>query len=137
MHNAWFTTGAPVPTGTVQCILVVPPNTDVDPNGDSYVINPAGTIFTAQDIYQRPIPATTTLRIQIFQDDPAQLDNPITNTDNYYTYTGPFLLAQAFPGATVGPTYYTASRAFDTVTGAGIQTPEPQAWPTRPNNPDA
>jgi hypothetical protein len=29
-----------------------------------------------------------------------------------------------------------ASRAFDTVTGDGIQTPEPQQFNTVPNNPD-
>jgi hypothetical protein len=137
MHDAWFSTGAPVPTGTVQCIFVVPPNTQTDPNADgAYIINPSTTVFTAQDIYQRTIPATTTLKIQVVQNG-GVIDNPITNTSQYYTYTGPFTLIQALPSATVGPSYMMASRAFDTVTGPGIQTAEPQQWSTVPNNPDA
>jgi hypothetical protein len=139
MHDAWFSTGAPVPTGTVQCIFVVPPNTQTDPNADGgYVINPSGTVFTAQDIYQRPIPATTTLKIQVVENNQGStITNPITNTAAFYTYTGPFTLIQALPSATVGPSYYMASRAFDTVTGDGIQTPQPDLWNTVPNNPDA
>jgi hypothetical protein len=137
MHDAWFSTGAPVPTGTVQCIFVVPPNTQTDPNADGdYIINPSTTLFTAQDIYQRTIPATTTLKIQVVQSS-GVINNPITNTPQYYTYTGPFTLTQALPSATVGPSYMMASRAFDTVTGPGIQTAEPQQWSTVPNNPDA
>ena len=138
MHDAWFSTGAPVPTGTVQCIFVVPPNTQIDPNaGGDYVINPSGTVFTAQDIYQRPIPATTTLKIQVVQNQTgATIANPITNTAAFYTYTGPFTLVQALPSATVGPSYLMASRAFDTVTGDGIQTPKPDLWNTVPNNPE-
>ena len=126
MHAAWFTTGATVPTsGTVH------PNAD-----DAYIINPSGTLFTAQDIYQRPIPITTTLKVQVVQNGAGTISNPITNTAAYYTYTGPFTLIQALPGATVGPSYLMASRAFDTVTGDGIQTAEPQQWNTVPNNPE-
>lgn len=138
MHAAWFTTGATVPTsGTVQCIFTVPANTQIDPNaGDAYIINPSTTLFTAQDIYQRPIPITTTLKVQVVQNGPDTIDNPITNIAKYYTYTGPFVLTQALPGATVGPSYQMASRAFDTVTGDGIQTPELQQWNTVPNNPE-
>lgn len=138
MHAAWFNTGAPVPTGTVQCIFVVPPNTQIDPNaGDTYVINPYATVFTAEDIYQRPIPATTTLKIQVVENKQGStIANPITNSPQYYTYTGPFTLVQALPSATVGPSYLMASRAFDTVTGDGIQTPKPDLWNTVPNNPE-
>jgi len=138
MHAAWFNTGAPVPTsGTVQCIFVVPPNTQTDPNaGDAYIINPATTVFTAEDIYQRPIPGTTTLKIQVIENGSGTIANPITNSPQYYTYTGPFTLNQALPSATVGPSYIMASRAFDTVTGDGIQTAEPQQWNTVPNNPE-
>lgn len=140
MHDAWFSTGAPVPTGTVQCIFVVPPNTQTDPNADgAYVINPSGTVFTAKDIFQpdRPIPATTTLKIQVVENKEGSIiANPITNTAAFYTYTGPFTLVQALPSATVGPSYRMASRAFDTVTGDGIQTPEPQQFNTVPNNPE-
>jgi hypothetical protein len=127
-----------VPTsGTVQCIFTVPANTQTDPNAnDEYVINPSTTLFTAQDIYQRPIPITTTLKVQVVQNGAGTINNPITNTAVYYTYTGPFVLTQALPGATVGPSYLMASRAFDTVTGDGIQTPEPQQWNTVPNNPE-
>ena len=138
MHAAWFTTGATVPTsGTVQCIFTVPANTQTDPNADdAYIINPSGTLFTAQDIYQRPIPITTTLKVQVVQNGAGTISNPITNTAAYYTYTGPFTLIEALPGATVGPSYLMASRAFDTVTGDGIQTAEPQQWNTVPNNPE-
>ena len=136
MHSAWFNTGAPVPTGTVQCIFVVPTNTQIDPNaGDTYIINPYATVFTAQDIYQRPIPATTTLKVQVVPSS-GTIANPITNDQQYYTYTGPFTLNQALPGATVGPSYLMASRAFDTITGSGSQGTTEQ-WNTVPNNPDA
>lgn len=139
MHDAWFTTGAAVPTGTVQCIFTVPANTQTDPNaGDAYIINPSSTLFTAQ-APGRTIPVTTTLKIQVVENTPGStitITNPITNTAAFYTYTGPFTLIQALPSATVGPSYYMASRAFDTVTGDGIQTPEPQQWNTVPNNPE-
>jgi len=96
MHAAWFNTGAPVPTsGTVQCIFVVPPNTQTDPNaGDAYIINPPTTVFTAEDIYQRPIPGTTTLKIQVIENGSGTIANPITNSPQYYTYRGPFTLTK-------------------------------------------
>ena len=137
MHDSWFTTGASVPTGTVQCIFTVPANTQIDPNADdAYIINPSSTLFTAQ-APGRTIPATTTLKIQVVENTPGYIiANPITNTPNFYTYTGPFTLIQALPSATVGPSYYMASRAFDTVTGDGVQTPTPDFWITVPNNPE-
>ena len=137
MHDSWFTTGASVPTGTVQCIFTVPANTQIDENADdAYIINPSSTLFTAQ-APGRTIPATTTLKIQVVENTPGYIiANPITNTPNFYTYTGPFTLIQALPSATVGPSYYMASRAFDTVTGDGIQTPTPDFWITVPNNPE-
>ena len=137
MHDSWFTTGASVPTGTVQCIFTVPANTQIDENADdAYIINPSSTLFTAQ-APGRTIPATTTLKIQVVENTPGYIiANPITTTPNFYTYTGPFTLSQALPSATVGPSYYMASRAFDTVTGDGIQTPTPDFWITVPNNPE-
>ena len=136
MHAAWFNDGAPVPTGTVQCIFTVPPNTQVDGETDEYIINPYTTQFTAQDIYSRTIPATTTLKVQVVEGGPEKITNPITNTASFFTYTGPFTLVQVLPSATVGPSYFMASRAFDTVTGDGVQTPEPQQWQTVPVNPE-
>lgn len=127
MHAAWFNEGAPVPSGTVQCYLMVPPNTQSQDG--NYIINPSTTLFTAVDIYSRPIPATTTVKIDI-KTDSANIVNPIQNTSAFYTYTAPFTLLQALPTATVGPVYYFGLRAFDTVTGPGIQTPSPNYFQT-------
>lgn len=131
MHSAWFNEGAPVPVGTVQCILQVPANTQLQ-DGE-YIINPTSTVFTAVDIYGRTIPATTTLKIDI-KTSSQNIANPILNTSAFYSYTAPFTLIQALPSAVVGPTYYFGLRAFDTVTGDGIQTPEPQGFRTVPDN---
>jgi len=136
MHAAWFNEGAPVPAGTVQCIFTVLPNTQVDSETGVYIINPNTTQFTAQDIYSRTIPATTTLKVQVVQNGAGKITNPITNTASFFTYTGPFTLVQVLPSATVGPSYYMASRAFDTVTGDGVQTQEPELWQTVPVNPE-
>jgi len=127
MHAAWFNEGAPVPTGTVQCYLMVPPNTQLQ--DETYIINPSTTLLTAVDIYSRTIPATTTVKIDI-KTSSADIVNPIQNTSVFYTYTGPFTLLQALPTATVGPVYYFGLRAFDTVTGPGIQTPFPDYFQT-------
>jgi hypothetical protein len=136
MHNAWFNEGAPVTVGTVQCYFAVPTNTQVDGETGEYIINPYTTQFTAQDIYSRTIPATTTLKVQVVQNGVGKITNPITNTASFFTYTGPFTLVQVLPGATVGPDYFMASRAFDTVTGDGVQIEKPQQWQTVPVNPE-
>ena len=134
-HNAWFNEGAPVPVGTVLCIFTVPPNTQTDPNaGDAYIINPSTTQISAVDIYGRTIPATTTLKIDVATES-QQISPSIQNTSEFYTYTGPFTIAQALPGAAVGPTYYLSSKAFDTVTGPGPQGTV-QYYQTVPNNPE-
>jgi len=136
MHAVWFNDGAPVPTGTVQCYFEVLPNTQVDGSTGYYIINPNTTQFTARDIYSRTIPATTTLKVQVVENKPGAIINQITNTASFFTYTGPFTLVQVLPSATVGPSYFMASRAFDTVTGNGVQTQEPQQWQTVPVNPE-
>jgi hypothetical protein len=54
---------------------MVPPNTQLQ--DETYIINPSTTLFTAVDIYSRPIPATTTVKIDI-KTSSSDIVNPIT-----------------------------------------------------------